>query len=128
MGAEDNPHNHISMNMRFLFKGVDIDQRTREYILKRLERIEKLVDPVSEFEVEIDKDKKGKFRVEVMIKTPHTLYRAAETTVSIEGSTDIVIDELESQVAKEKTKRRDLRLRGKRSIKKKLALDKAARF
>ncbi len=116
------------MNMRFLFKGVKIDGRTEEYILKRLERIEKLVDPVSEFEVEIDLDKKGKFRVEIMVKTPHTLYRAEDTTESIEGSTDLVIDELETQVSKGKNRFRDLIRRGARSIKKKLVVDKAARF
>lgn len=114
--------------MRFLFKGVDIDARTQEYILKRLERIEKLVDPVTEFEIEISRDKKGKFRVEIMAKTPQSLYRAEETTTSIEGSTDVAIDDLEIQVAKQKNRSHDLKLRGKRSIKKKLVVDKAARF
>jgi ribosomal subunit interface protein len=116
------------MNTRFLFKGVDIDDRTRDYILKRLARVEKLVDPVSEFSIEIDQNKQGKYRVEVMVKTPHNLYRAEETTVSIEGSTDIVIDELEIQVDKKKNKNRDLKLRGDRSIKKKLVVDESARF
>ena len=116
------------MTTRFLFRGVDIDERTREYILKRLERVEKLVDPVSQFEVEVDRDKKGKFRVEMMVKTPHTLYRAEEISVSIEGSTDSVIDDLEGQIAKEKNKKHDLKLRGQRSIKKKLVVDESARF
>lgn len=116
------------MNTRFLFKGVEIDARTQEYILKRLERVVKLVDPVSEFEVETDRDKKGKFRVEIMIKTPHDLYRAEETSVSIEGSTDIVIDELEVQIDKHKNRKHDLKLRGQRSIKKTLVLDESARF
>lgn len=116
------------MSTRFLFKGVEIDGRTKDYILKRLERTVKLVDPVSDFEIEVDRDKKGKFRVEVMIKTPHHLYRAEETSVSIEGSTDIVMDELESQIAKRKDKRHGLKLRGMRSIKKKLVVDKGARF
>lgn len=116
------------MKTRFLFKGVDIDERTREYILKRLARIEKLVDPVSEYSIEIDQNKQGKFRVEIMVKTPHNLYRAEETTMSVEGSTDIAIDELEAQIDKKKNKNRDLKLRGNRSIKKKLVLDAAARF
>lgn len=116
------------MSTRFLFKGVEIDGRTKEYILKRLGRTVKLVDAVSEFEIEVDRDKKGKFRVEVMIKTPHHLYRAEETSVSIEGSIDIVMDELESQIVKQKEKKHDLKLRGSRSIKKKLVVDKDARF
>lgn len=116
------------MNTRFLFKGVDIDDRTKEYVVKRLGRVEKLVDPVSEFSIEIDQDKKGKYRVEIMVKTPHNLYRAEETTISIEGSTDVVIDELEVQIDKKKNKNRDIKLRGNRSIKKKMTVDEAARF
>ena len=116
------------MNTRFLFKGVDIDDRTKEYVVKRLGRVEKLVDPVSEFSIEIDQDKKGKYRVEIMVKTPHNLYRAEETAISIEGSTDVVIDELEVQIDKKKNKNRDLKLRGNRSIKKKMTVDEAARF
>ena len=116
------------MNARFLVRGVEIDDRTKDYILKRLERVEKLLDKVTEFEVEVSKDKKGKFRVEVMANTPHHLYRAEDTTESIEGSTDMVMDELEMQIAKIKTRNRDLKMRGRRSIKKKLVVDTAARF
>ncbi len=113
---------------RYLTKGLELDERTSEYIEKRLGRLKKLVDAVSQFEVEVDRDKQGKFRVEVMIKTPHNLYRAEETTASIEGSIDIVVDELEHQLTKNKTKSRDLKRRGLRSIKKKLVVDEAARF
>lgn len=116
------------MTTRFLFQGVTLDERTQDYVRKRLTRLTKLVDPVSEFEIEIDQDKKGKFRVEIMVKTPHTLYRAEETSVSIEGSTDLVIDELQGQITKQKKRQHDLKLRGKRSIKKKIVVDKAARF
>ena len=116
------------MNTRFLFKGVDIDERTKDYILKRLERLVKLVQTVSLFEVEIEQNKQGKFRVEIMIKTPHHLYRAEETTSSIEGSTDKIIDEIEGQIDKKKNRHRDLKLRGDRSIKKKLVVDESARF
>lgn len=116
------------MNMRFLFKGLEIDTKTRNYIVKRIGRIEKLVDKVTLFEVEVSQDKKGKFRVEIMVKTPHDLYRGEETTEGIEASTDKVIDELENQVTKKKKKLHDLKIRGKRSIKKKLVVDKAARF
>lgn len=116
------------MNTRYLAKGMEIDRKLKEYIDKRLERLERLVDPVSEFEVEADLDKKGKYRVEVMVKTPYNLYRAEETSVSAEGSLDMVIDKLEIEIDKQKNRVRDLKLRGKRSIKKKLVVDKAARF
>jgi ribosomal subunit interface protein len=116
------------MNTRFLFRGVEIYKITQEYVLKRLQRIAKLVDPISKFDIEIGRDKKGKFRVEIMVKTPHNLYRAEEVTQSVEGSTDIAVDELEGQIDKRKNRNRDLKLRGNRSIKKRLILDPAARF
>ncbi|MGB4833402.1 MAG: ribosome-associated translation inhibitor RaiA [Candidatus Moraniibacteriota bacterium] len=113
---------------RFLQRGVEIDGPMNAYIEKRLVRIEKLVDPASQFEVEVDRDKKGKFRVEVMVKTPHNLYRAEEVSESVEGSLDVAIDELEVQLAKNRGKSRDLKRRGLRSIKKKLVVDESARF
>lgn len=113
---------------RYLVQGLELSAKTGEYIDKKLKRLAKLVDAVSRFEVEVTRDKKGKFRVEVMVKTPHNLYRAEEVSESVEGSTDVVIDELEGQLTKNKTKSRDLKRRGLRSIKKKVVLDKAARF
>jgi len=115
-------------NIRFLFKGVKIDERTQDYIEKRLGSLEKLGEKVLQYEVEIDLDKKGKFRVELMAKTPHNLFRSEETTESIEGSTDIAVEELKTQIIKDKEKVKDLRIRGKRSIKKGIVVDGGARF
>ncbi|EKE11267.1 MAG: hypothetical protein ACD_15C00112G0011 [uncultured bacterium] len=115
-------------NVRFMYKNVSIDEKTKEYILKRLENVDKVIDKVLLKEVEIDMDKKGKFRVEVMIKTPYELFRAENTTESIEGSIDIVIDELKIQATREKDKRKTLIKRGAQSIKKKIVLDDGARF
>lgn len=113
---------------RFLSKGVTLRQETSDYIEKRLSRVVKLVPSSTQFEVEIERNKKGQFRVEVMVRTPRALYRVEEMSESIEGSVDIAMDELEVQLAKKKGKTRDLKLRGKRSIKKKLVVDTAARF
>jgi len=118
----------LEKNIRFLFKGVEIDDRTRDYIEKRLESLGKITDQILQIEVEIDLDKKGKFRVELMAKTPHNSYRSEEITESIEGSTDIAVEEMKSQIIKNKEKLKDLRIRGKRSIKKGIVLDENARF
>lgn len=115
-------------NVRMSFKGVKIDERTESYIIKRMRTIEKILDKILLVEVEVDLDKKGKFRVEAMVKTPYNLYRAEETTESIEGSVDIVENELKAQIKKDKEKVRDLRKRGKRSIKKKIVMDEGARL
>jgi len=115
-------------NIRFLYKGVTIDERTKDYIEKRLESVEKVNGKILQIEVEIDLDKKGKFRVELMVKTPHNLYRSEETTESIEGSTDIAVEEMKTQILRDKERVKDLRIRGKRSIKKAIVVDEGARF
>jgi len=117
-----------AMSWRMFYKNLQIDERTEEYIKKRLTGLEKIVKRIITTEVEIELDKKGKFRVEVMIKTPHNLYRAEEISESIEGSVDIVTEELRRQIRKNKEKVKTLRLRGKRSIKKAIVLDEGARF
>lgn len=115
-------------DVRVMYKGLTIDDRTKEYILKRMAQLDKILEKVLRFEIEIDLDKKkNKFRVEVMVKTPYELFRAEETTESVEGSIDIVVDELKSQIVREKDKRKDLMKRGARSIKKKIVVDKDAR-
>jgi ribosome-associated translation inhibitor RaiA len=90
--------------------------------------MEKFLKKALEYEVEVEMDKKGKFMVEIMIQTPYKLFRASEITESIEGSVDIATDEIQRQIIKDYDRLRDLRERGARSIKKKMVLDKDARF
>ncbi len=115
-------------NVRFMTKGLSVDDETKDYILKRLETLDKFVGKVIQTEIEIDLDKKGKFRVEVMIKTPKNLFRAEETTESVEGSIDLVVDQLQEQAVDTKERSRTLRERGARSIKKRTVIDENARF
>ena len=115
-------------NVRFLFKGLKVDDSTRDYIEKRLTSLDKVSDKITHTEVEIDLDKKGKFRVEVMVHTPRNLFRADNTTESIEASIDLVTQELQTQITRMKDKLITLKKRGARSIKKKAVLDASARF
>ncbi|TSD00815.1 MAG: Uncharacterized protein Athens071425_556 [Parcubacteria group bacterium Athens0714_25] len=122
-------------NMRIMLKGLTIDDRTREYVEKRIVSIKKLLKKYDskegdtlKFEVEIDLDKKGKFRVEVMVKTPRNLYRAEDITESIEGSVDLVEDQLKKQIIRKKDEIRTRIVRGARSLKKKMSIDEDARF
>ncbi len=115
-------------NIRLFFKGVKIDERTEEYIRKRLQTIVKILPKIILAEVEIDLDKKGKFRVEVMVKTPYKLYRAEETSESIEGSVDVLENQLKVQILRDKDRQSSLAKRGGRSIKKKVVIDENARF
>ncbi len=115
-------------NVRFMGKGLEIEEKEKDYILKKLATLDRIVDEAVQTEVEVDADKKGFIRVEVMVKTPRQLFRAEETTESLEASIDLVVDELQKQVVDTKDKVRTLRERGARSIKKKAVLDENARF
>lgn len=115
-------------NVKLFFKGLKIDGRTEDYIRKRLGAIGKLHEKIMRIEVEIDRDKKGKFRAEVMVMTPYKNYRSEETSESVECSIDTVEEELRNQITKAKDKRKTLVKRGGLSIKKKLVIDEKARF
>ena len=102
--------------------------KQRGYIEKRLLSIEKVLDNVTKTEVEVDMDKKGLFRVEVMVHTPRDMFRAEETTESVEGSIDLVVEELKTQITRKKDKIWTKIMRGARSVKKMISIDKDARF
>lgn len=118
-----------SPKTRLFFKGVKIDKRTEEYIAKRLAVLNRLIRNILLEDIEIDIDKKKNlFRVEVMVKTPRKLYRAEDTTESIEGSVDLVVDDIKTQINRDKDRLVSLRRRGERSIKKRITIDQNARF
>lgn len=121
------------MNIRFLFKEIRIDERAENYVRGKIEKLGKFFESFRKdarisVEAEINMDKKGKFRVEVMLRTPYRNYRGEDTTESIEGSIDNVYEELENQIMKDKDRIITLQRRGGRSLKKKMTLDKNSRF
>ena len=116
------------MNLRLFCKNITLDDRTKDYIVKRIQKMEKFLKKTLEYEVEVSMDKKGKIYAEIMIQTPYKLYRATETSESVEGSIDIIIEELQTQIVKDKDKLKEIRERGARSIKKKMVIDEDARF
>lgn len=116
------------MNIKYLYKNISINDNQREYIEKRLATVGKILEKINTTEVEVDMDKKGLIRVEVMIHTPKDLFRAEEISESVEGSTDMVVEELKTQITRKKDKIWTKVMRGARSIKKKMSIDKDARF
>jgi ribosomal subunit interface protein len=95
-----------------------------------MEKIDRFSKKFSElnYETEIYMDKKGKFGVDLMLKTPYKLYRVEEMSESIEGSIDLAVDNLKNQLVKDKDRLKELRERGARSIKKMVVVDESARF
>jgi putative sigma-54 modulation protein len=110
-------------NIKYLFKGIQIDERTRDYIEKRISTLDKFIENILKTEIEIDLDKKGKFRVEVMIRTPRNMFRADNTTDSVEASIDMDVDELQTQVTHMKDRLRTLKKKGGAEIKNKMVAE-----
>jgi len=117
-----------NMQIRYLFNGEKVSQKTRDYLEKKIEKFNKFLEKILRIEVEIEKDKKNFFRVEIMIKIPGSIYRSEEISESIEGSLDMTLEKIQQQIRKEKGKTRIARKRGAQSIKKKIVIDPNARF
>lgn len=120
------------MKTKFLFENVDVSARTRMYIEKRLLGIEKVLNEKeiksATAEIEVDKDKRGLYRVELMVRIPGNMYRSEEKSETIEEGVDKIEEEAKRQIRESKEKANTLMKRGARSIKKKLTIDKRARF
>ncbi|MFA7319681.1 MAG: ribosome-associated translation inhibitor RaiA [Parcubacteria group bacterium] len=116
------------LNLRLFCKKVKLSDQTKDYIVKRIQKMEKFLKRTLEYEVEVAKDKYDKFYVELMIQTPYKLYRTSETSESVEGSIDMAVSQMQRQIDSDVDRVRDLKKRGARSIKKKMVIDGEARF
>lgn len=121
------------MRTKYKFSEGNIAQKDMEYIEGRLEKLDKLLsnyDGDAEIlcEVEINKDKKDFWNIEIILQTPHKLYRAEETNQVLTEAFDKTEEMLKKQILRDKKRIKDLRERGGRSLKKRIALDVKARF
>lgn len=87
-------------------ENIEVTQAIREYCEKKLARLERyfthVPDVVSHVNVKVYPDKTAK--VEVTIPLPFLVLRAEEITIDLYGSIDLVIDKLERQIRRYKTK------------------------
>lgn len=87
-------------------ENIEVTQAIREYCEKKLARLERyfthVPDVVSHVNLKVYPDKTAK--VEVTIPLPFLVLRAEETTIDLYGSIDLVIDKLERQIRRYKTK------------------------
>ncbi|HLS34652.1 MAG TPA: ribosome-associated translation inhibitor RaiA [Bacillota bacterium] len=93
--------------MRYNIRGnnVEVTDAIREYVIKKLSRIEKYFDttPTSDVHVRISVFNNDQ-RIEVTIPMPNLLLRAEDTHEDLYAATDLVVDKLERQIRKHKTK------------------------
>ncbi len=87
-------------------ENIEVTQAIREYVEKKIGRLERYFTNVPESTAHINlkvySDKTAK--VEVTIPLPYLVLRAEETSPDLYASIDLVVDKLERQIRKYKTK------------------------
>lgn len=87
-------------------ENIEVTEAIRNYAEKKLGKLERYFQNVPEANANVNlkvyTDKTAK--VEVTIPLPYLVLRAEETSIDLYGSIDLVVDKLERQVRKYKTK------------------------
>ena len=84
-------------------KNLDITPALKDYVEKRVKKITKYFDKTGEISV-ILKVEKGRHQVEVTVPVDGILLRGEESTPDMYASIDQVMDKIEKQIEKHKTK------------------------
>lgn len=103
--------------MRYIVRGenIEVTPALRDYTEKKISKIERHFDEFQEARVNL-KVYNEQQRIEVTIPSPHLLLRAEEANIDLYAAIDLVVDKLERQIRKHKTKAQR-KLREKGSIK-----------
>ena len=94
------------LNYNVRGENIEVTPAIREYVESKVGKIEKYFDEMPEANAHVNlkiySDRTGK--AEVTIPLPNIVLRAEETSPDLYGSIDLVVDKLERQVRKYKTK------------------------
>lgn len=93
------------MRMKIRGQNLEVTQALKDYVEKKLSKLERYFDtpPASEAQVTLSVNK-DIHSVEVTIPMPSLLLRAEERNSDMYSSVDLVLDKLERQIRKHKTK------------------------
>ncbi len=101
------------MEIKYLFRDLKLNDYEKEYLEKKVARVEKLLSEYQgdeiRAEVEVEKDKKSFFRTEITIKTSHNHFRTDKRKKELFESIDVASDALMRQIRREREKLRDER-------------------
>ena len=117
------------MQIKYFLGKTKIVQKERLEMEKNFNKLEKFLGMDGQnalCEVEIARDKKGFWRMEVNLKTPRASFRAEESGLVLLDLSDVVENSLKRQIKKNKDKKADLRR--EQSINGKKALLKGENF
>jgi|SRR5690625_260707 len=102
------------MNFNIRGNNVEVTDAIRDYVIKKVSRLERYFDstPTSDVNVRLSVYNNDQ-RIEVTIPMQDLLLRAEETHVDLYAAIDLVVDKLERQIRKHKTKvNRKMRQKG----------------
>lgn len=87
-------------------ENIEVTEAIRNYVEKKISKLEKyftdVPNAIAHVNLKVYSEKTAK--VEVTIPLPYLVLRAEETSIDLYGSIDLVVDKLERQVRKYKTK------------------------
>lgn len=99
------------MNLILSGRGVQLDDRLRQYATDKLSHVERFYDRIIKMEVELRQERTSRrtdrHRVEVTVKTPKDTLRAHGEGIDYFAAIDIAADRLETQIKKLKSRLRD---------------------
>ncbi|MGM9987331.1 MAG: ribosome hibernation-promoting factor, HPF/YfiA family [Bacillaceae bacterium] len=93
--------------MRYIIRGenIEVTPAIRDYVEKKISKVEKYFDTLQDARVNLKVyNGEQKQKIEVTIPSSHVLLRAEETNADLYAAVDLVVDKLERQIRKHKTK------------------------
>ncbi|MDN5337576.1 MAG: putative sigma-54 modulation protein [Thermotogaceae bacterium] len=93
------------MDYRILTKGLELSDSLKEYLDKRISKVDRIVDNVVSSVVKLSKETRGREIVEITLHVGNTIIRVEETTNDIYSSIDAAIDSLVRRLKKYKESR-----------------------
>ncbi|MEA3273499.1 MAG: ribosome-associated translation inhibitor RaiA [Patescibacteria group bacterium] len=117
------------MKVKFYLNGLKVKEKVKHYIRVRIAKLQKYFkNQTVSIEMEIEKDKRGIYRVEIQLRVPGSRYIGDAKAKTIKAAFDLARDGLSDQIRRKKEKRQTIERRGAISIKKKFSIDEGARF
>lgn len=117
----------MALNTNFKTKNIEIDEETKEYLVKRIKKFEKFIDEETSpalADIELEKrsgQQTGRiFRAEVNLKIGDRYLRAEEEAENIREAIDAMKDEMIRELRDSKEKERTQTRDGARKAKKQL--------
>lgn len=124
------------MDYRVLVKGLELSDSLKEYLDKRISKVDRIVDNVISAVVKLSKETRGREIVEITMHVGNTIIRVEETTNDIYSSIDAAIDSLVRRLKKykelqqtkqQKTQRSEIELPAQTELVEQNPLDKVVK-